>query len=99
MAGAAKKPAGNRGGGKAAAPALSNSAGAAKKPADEKPADGRRPDMLKSGVKLEELEGQGLKDYAKSCGVPGHVIDSMTDEKLRRECLFRVQQFLDDLDD
>ena len=97
MAGAAaKKAAGARGGSKAAAPAVSN-------PPSTVPAASaasqRSPDMLKSGVKLEELEGQGLKDYAKSCGVPGHVIASMTDEKLRRECLFRVQQFLDDLDD
>lgn len=60
---------------------------------------GRKPDMLKSGVKLEDLEGQDLRDYAKSAGVPGHVIASMTEEKLRRECLLKVQQFLDDLDD
>jgi hypothetical protein len=59
----------------------------------------RKPDMLKSGVKLEDLTGQDLIDYAKSAGVPGHVIASMTEVKLRHECLLRVHAFLEQLDD
>lgn len=57
----------------------------------------RPPDMLKSGVKLEELTGEGLRIYAKSAGVPGHVINSLSEDKLKRECLLRVQAYLDEL--
>lgn len=86
---AAKKAAAKRGAASASAPLPASP--------DQKPK--RKPDMLKSGVKLEALTGQDLRDYAKSAGIPNHIIESMTEDKLRRECLFRVQQFLDQLDD
>jgi hypothetical protein len=57
----------------------------------------RLPDMLKSGVKLDTLTGQELHDYARSAGVPGHVIASMSEPKLRHECLLRVHAHLDEL--
>lgn len=57
----------------------------------------RLPDMLKSGVKLDTLTGTDLHDYARSAGVPGHVIAAMTEPKLRHECLLRVQAHLDEL--
>lgn len=57
----------------------------------------RLPDMLKSGVQLESLEGDDLRAYAKSAGVPGHVIASLSEPKLRHECLLRVHAHLDEL--
>lgn len=90
MRAAAKTAAAKRGAVQVSAPLLAS-------PPNDKPQ--RKPDMLKSGVKLEQLTGQDLRDYAKSAGVPNHIIESLTEDKLRRECLFRVQTFLDQLDD
>lgn len=93
MSAAVDAAASKRGNAKRAAPPLARTQHELKT-ADQQT---RKPDMLKSGTKLEELTGKGLRDYAKSAGVPGHVIASLTEDKLRRECLFRVQAYLDEL--
>lgn len=97
MAGAAKKAAGTRGGGKAAAPGRSVNAKPAK---DAPPEERKRPfDPLRSGVRIEDLSGQELKDYAKGLYVPAHVIEALTEDRLRGECLLKLREILDSLDD